>query len=272
MGITDPTENDNDECSNSRELTGQLTNSTKQQEHRSTLSDENIKSCKPSIKKKRKDKHLNLLTSLREQMSSKYKRLNDIAQKQGSSSWLTVLPIKQLRFSFSKAEFWDAVYLRYRLPLKRLPSHCGYSKVYTVQYALLCKRRGFATLRQNELRGNIAEMLQKVTNDVRIEPILQPLAGEEQSVGENESAEARADISARGFWCRGQGAFLAERIFYPNAQRHENETLKRCHELDKHEKKRDYSSRILNVEQGLFTPLVFSIAGGVGRKCPMFVK
>ena len=82
------------------------------------MSDKNSKSCKSSIKKKRKDKHLNILTSLREQMSSKYRRLNDIAQEQGSSSWLTILPIKQLGFSLSKAEFWDAFYLRYGLPLK----------------------------------------------------------------------------------------------------------------------------------------------------------
>ena len=39
-------------------------------------------------------------------MSSKKKGSNDIAQDQGSSSWLTVLPIKQLGFSLSKAEFW----------------------------------------------------------------------------------------------------------------------------------------------------------------------
>ena len=45
------------------------------------------------------DKHLNILTSLREQMSSKSKRLNDIPKEQGRSRWLTVLPIKQLRFS-----------------------------------------------------------------------------------------------------------------------------------------------------------------------------
>ena len=50
---------------------------------------------------------------MREKMSSKNKRLNDIAQEQGSSSWLTVLPIKQFRFSLSKAEFFDAVYLWY---------------------------------------------------------------------------------------------------------------------------------------------------------------
>ena len=37
----------------------------------------------------------------------------------------------------------------------------------------------FVTLRHNELRDNIGEMLQEVTNDVRIEPILEPLTGEE---------------------------------------------------------------------------------------------
>ena len=70
MGVIDPTENANDENKNSRELTSQLTNSIKQQEHRYTVSDENIKNCNSSIKKKRKDKHLNILTSLPEQMSS----------------------------------------------------------------------------------------------------------------------------------------------------------------------------------------------------------
>ena len=106
MGIIDPTENANDEYNNSRELISQLTNSIKQLEHRYIVSDENIKNCKSSIKKKRKDKHLNILTSLREEMSSKNKRLNDLAQEQGSSSWLTVLPIKQLGFHDQKQISW----------------------------------------------------------------------------------------------------------------------------------------------------------------------
>ena len=231
-----------------------------------------MKNSKSSIKKKRKDKHLNILTSLREQMSSKNKRLNDIVQEQSSSSWLTVLPIKQLEFSLSKAEFWDAIYLRYGLPLKRLPSHCGCSKVYTIQHALSCKKGGIVTLRHNEIRDNIGEMLPEFTNNVRIEPILQPLTGEEQLIGGNVSVEAHADISARGFWCRGQSTFFDVRIFDLNAQRHENKALKRCCELNELEKKTNYSSRILNVEQGSFTPLVFSIAGGMGRECSMFVK
>ena len=49
------------------------TNSVKQQEHCYTVVEENIKNRKSSIKKKRKDKHLNILTSLRQQMSSKNK-------------------------------------------------------------------------------------------------------------------------------------------------------------------------------------------------------
>ena len=74
MGIMDPTEIANDEY-NSRELTSQLTNSIKQQVHRYIVSDENIKNCKSSIKKKRMDKHLIILTSLREQMPNKNKTL-----------------------------------------------------------------------------------------------------------------------------------------------------------------------------------------------------
>ena len=56
-------------------------------------------------------------------------------------------------------------------------------------------------------------MLQEVKNDVSIEPILQPLTGEEELTGGNVSVEARADISARGFWCRGQRASFDVRIF-----------------------------------------------------------
>ena len=39
--------------------------------------------------------------------------------------------------------------------------------------------RGFLSLIYNELRDNIEEMLEKVTSDLKIEPALQPLSGEE---------------------------------------------------------------------------------------------
>ena len=34
-----------------------------------------------------------------------------------------------------------------------------------------------------------------------------------------------------------------------------------------HENKRLYSRRVLDVEHGLFTPLVFTTTGGMGKEC-----
>ena len=86
------------------------------------------------------EKQQRTLTSLRDKISYVEIRLNDIAQEHGSSSWLTLLPIKRLGFNLSKSDFWDAVDLRYGLPLKRLPSHCGCSKPYNVQHVISCKK------------------------------------------------------------------------------------------------------------------------------------
>ena len=140
------------------------------------------------------EKQQRTLSSLRDKMSYMEIRSNDIAQEQGSSSLLTVLPIKRLGFNLSKSDFWDPVCLRYGLPLKWLPSHCGCSKLYNVQHAISYQKGGFVTLRHNELRGNITEMLE-VTSDNKVEPALQPLSGEE--IKGNQSDIARSDISAR---------------------------------------------------------------------------
>ena len=72
-------------------------------------------------------------------------------------------------------------------------------------------------LRHNELRDNISEMLQEVTNDVRTDQILQLL---QQSIGGNVLVEVRADIITRAFWCRGERVFFDIRIFDSNAPRH----------------------------------------------------
>ena len=104
------------------------------------------------------------LSSLRYKMSYIEIRLNAISQEQGSSSRLTVLPNKRLGFNLSKSDFWDAVRLTYGQPMKRLPSNCGCSRPYNVQHAISCKKGGFVTLRHDELRDNIAEMLEEVTS------------------------------------------------------------------------------------------------------------
>ena len=68
---------------------------------------------------------------------------------------------------------------------------------------------------------------------------------------------------------RWQRTFFDERNLDSNTQRHENKPLKRYLETTKAKKR--YNSQILNLEKGLFTPLVFSIKGGMGRKSPTFM-
>ena len=233
MGIINPVEIGNEEYVNSREVTKKLKNLIIQQEHSSTVPKDEIKKMRSKIHKKRMEKHQRTLSSLRDKMSYMEIKLNDIAQEQGSSSWLTVLPIKRLGFKLSKSDFWDAVRLRYGLPLKRFPSHCGCSKPYNLQHAISCKKGEFVTQRHKELRDNIAEMLEDVTSDIKVEPALQPLSSEE--INGNQSGEARSDISARGFWIRGQRAFFDVRVFDPNAQRHQSKTLRKFYEINRQE-------------------------------------
>ena len=47
-----------------------------------------------------------------------------------------------------------------------------------VQHAMSCKKRGFVTIRHNDLRGLTANLISNVCNDVEVEPKLLPVAGE----------------------------------------------------------------------------------------------
>ena len=77
-------------------------------------------------------------------------------------------------------------------------------------------------------------------------------------------------ISDQGFWVRGQQAFFDIRVFDPNAKTCLNSALPQCYAQNKKEKKRQYNERVLQIEHGSFSLLVFSIHGGMSRKCSTF--
>ena len=56
-------------------------------------------------------------------------------------------------------------------------------------------------------------MIDEVCHDVKIEPDLESLTGEQLNKGAVETDGARSDVSARGFWVRGQRAFFDIRVF-----------------------------------------------------------
>ncbi|KAG0730285.1 hypothetical protein GWK47_028537 [Chionoecetes opilio] len=88
-------------------------------------------------------------------------------------------------------------------------------------------------------------MLREVCRDVTTEPTLLPLNGEHvQYRTANTTNEARVDVSARGFWTRGQRAFMDIRIFDPMAACYQRIPLEAAHQKNEREKIRSYGDRI----------------------------
>jgi len=107
-------------------------------------------------------------------------------------------------------------------------------------------------------------MMTEVCREVEQEPVLLPLSGEQLRYQTSNTQEnARLDISARGFWTRGERAFFDIRVFDPTAPSYINQTLEAAHKRQENEKRRAYEERIINIEHASFTPLVFSVTGGM---------
>ena len=113
---------------------------------------------------------------------------------------MTSLPLEQERYVLSKREFYDAIALRYKWELKRIPTKCACGKTFSVDHAVSCLKGGFIHRRHDELKDILAKLLDEVAYDVSIKPQLSPLSGEILPPSANRSDEARLDIAARGFW------------------------------------------------------------------------
>ena len=83
--------------------------------------------------------------------------------------------------------------------------------------------------------------------------------------GANRAPDACSDISARGFWERQRTAFFDVRVCHPNADSCRDLSPKEIYRQHENENKRQYASRVMEVEQGTFTPLVFTTTGGMAE-------
>ena len=190
------------------------------------------------------------------------KRAVGQAQEKGSSTWLNVLPLKDHGFVLRKDEFRDALALRYNQKISNLPSKCACGALFEVTHAMNCKKGGFVSIRHDTIRNFEANLIKKVCNDVEIEPHLIPVNND----------EARLDIRARGFWRPGQSAFFDVRVTNTNAASQVAMPIEKIYKKHENEKKKQYNDRVLNNEHGSFTPLVFSINGGMSKECKTFHK
>ena len=161
-------------------------------------------------------------------LNPQQQRLMELAMEKGSSSWLTVLPLKEHGFHFHKGEFRDAISLRYGWSLSHTPQQCSCGTTFSVDHAMTCHMGGIPTIRHNEIRDLTASLVTEVCHNVATEPLLQPLSGELFSHrSANTQPNARQDIRARGFWSAGQDAFFDIRVFHPNASSNRSTTTAR---------------------------------------------
>ena len=123
----------------------------------------------------------------------------------------------------------------------------------------------------DEVRDISAKISKEISNDVETEPHLLPLTGESLSSSSNSANEARLDFSVRGFWQRGQRAFFDVRIFNPFAPSYRNQNLSNAFKSNERIKKRAYGQRVIEVEQGSFSHLIFTPYGGTSRETEHFI-
>ena len=126
---------------------------------------------------------------------------------------------------------------------------------FTTGHAMICKQRDYySALQQAERpRGQTLEFC------------MQRCRGEQLSRAFNRSInDARLDIHTGGFQKRQCAAFYDMRVRHSNASSYQNKEPQQVSQIHENEKKRQYCRRILDVEKGTFTPLVFTTSSAMG--------
>ena len=212
LGLINPVKRAEEEHQNSMRITRSLVDFIKAQDSDGEVDQREFQNIRKTISRERENSQKlekkQIMTCFQRQGGDLPRRIQ-AACETGASNWLTALPIKAKGFNLNKEEFKDALALRYGLPIEGLPDRCTCGTENDADHTMICKKGGFISIRHDEIRDLTTNMLKEVCREVTHEPRLIALTGEVlQYRTANTADEARLDISARGFWRRGQRAFL----------------------------------------------------------------
>ena len=271
LGITDPTETADREYEASVKITEDLSNLILLQEQDLSLYNRQVTAEKIKTLKAAKEQYLsekfNEIIPTVDDSLARCLRMN---KEKGAGSWLTALPLKDHGFCLNKQEFRDAVSLRYGWKIANTPQFCGCGARNNINHTLICAKGGFVSMRHNALRDLNAELQSEVCKDVTIEPSLIPLDNEE--ISGTSANRAAPDVSSRGLWSTFERTFFDVRVLHPNAPSYQTIPLTTLYKRHEDEKIKKYNSRIITVEKGTFTPLVYSTFGGCGLLAKRYHK
>ena len=273
LGLRDPSTASLENFQSSEHITAPLVALITSQDVGESIDPVTTSTIKKEIKKRNHQRQDEQAHIVYDQLAPDLKRCVDLSKEKGSSSWLSVLPLEEHGFYLHKGEFRDSMCLRYGWKPNNTPQTCNCGVQFKVDHAMICHMGGFPTIRHNEIRDITASLLTEVCNNVTTEPPLQPLSGENMTArSANTNDGARVDIRARGFWNVSQDAFFDVRVFYPNASSNRSTDSSSVYRRHEQAKKREYGQRIREVERDVFTPLVLSTTGGMGREATTFYK
>ena len=272
LGIQNPVMTADIEFRNSSLVTRNLTTLIERQEM--DLTNYNLDGVKAEISRLKAEKEETMLAHLEHvkvAVDRKLKRSLELAAEKGAGAWLSALPLQSMGYLLNKQEFRDGICLRYGWRIPNTPSYCGCGTKNSVDHTLNCKLGGYVSMRHNNIRDLEATLLKDICKDVKTEPPLLPL-GNSTTESSNDALKARLDVSAVGVWSSMERTFLDIRVMHPNSPSYMDLTPNQLYLQHESKKKRTYNDRILQVEKGSFTPLVFSTTGGMGPECTKYHK
>ena len=148
LGITNPCTEPCLEYSSSIKVTAPLVEKIVSQSYE--LPEENdVRSAKQEALRDREQVAKDKLRNFKDTLPKKLSRALDLAAEKWASTWLTVIPLKEMGLNLNKREFRDALRSRYNWPFSDIPSKCVCGEEYSVEHAMICKRGGFIIQRHD---------------------------------------------------------------------------------------------------------------------------
>ena len=214
LALRNPVTTADEEFQASSMITAELTNAiVNQEDDVSSINNMAVQQAKNSFRTNKEEtmkRNFESICKLLPTDQSKYLRS---ATEKGASSWLAVLPLRNLGYSLNKQEFQDAIRLRYGWNIPDMPKHCGCGKRNSVDHSLNCHLGGYVQLRHNKIRDTEAKIMKEVAFDVKVEPGLAKVSKNVMlAPGTNTDDNARADVSARGIFSGHEITYFDVRI------------------------------------------------------------
>ena len=137
-------------------MSEQLTTKIRNQEHEFNIDRRREKEVVLRIKAERAEQEQKQLDEIRGKMTQEQIWGNALAQ-------------------MNKREFFDAISLRYRWQLRRLPLNCVCGKRFEMDHAMSCMTGGYIHRRHDRIGNLFAKFLNDIAHEVCIEPLVPSL-------------------------------------------------------------------------------------------------